>query len=156
VDRVREIVVGANGFRDCGTLVAIDGHPILSVADDGHVVLRLPPRSNESSRLEIDGPVVNTSDDSLARQLTVSGDTRHVVVFFVHHLIFVTSNLGTTTHVYLDLRPLGLNLYSDSTGLHVGPHTLFNLSFVSESPAISISMAEGRPPTEPTPPGWSG
>lgn len=144
---VNEIIVGGNGFRDCQTIIAFGGQSLLGVSGkSGDVELRVPMRNADPSGvgLVIDGHEISGADPILEGQLFLRSHDDEVRVFFQHALLLVVSKLSpTTTHVHLDLRPLGVRVFSDAEGLHVGPHTFFNLAFQAESPAISVST-DGR------------
>ena len=144
---MNEVVLGGNGFRDCPTIIALGGQPLLGFASEsGEIEVRVPPHppSEAASLLVIQGARVSGSDPVLLRQLLIRSHKDEVLVYLGHALLLVVTKLSaTSTHVHLDLRPLGVRVFSDSEGLHVGPHTFFNLAFQAESPAISVST-DGR------------
>lgn len=144
---MNEVIVGGNGFRDCPIIIAFGGQPLLGVVPtSGEVELRVParPPSADGGMLVIRGTRITGSDPVLLRQFLVLSHDDEVRVFLQHALLLVVSKLSaTSTHVHLDLRPLGVRVFSDSEGLHVGPHDFFNLAFQAESPAISVST-DGR------------
>lgn len=144
---MNEVVLGGNGFRDCATIIDFGGEPLLGVVPKtGEIELRVPapPPGVAGSRLVIQGNRASGSDELLLRQLLLRSHEDEVRVYFHHALLLVVSKLSeTSTHVHLDLRPLGVRVFSDSEGLHVGPHNFFNLAFQAESPAISVAT-DGR------------
>ena len=142
---MNEVILGGNGFRDCATIIAFGGQPLLGVSRTSpEIEVRVPARGSASASLLIQGSRVSGSDAGLVRQILVRSHEDEVRVFYRHALLLVVSKLSeTSTHVHLDLRPLGVRVFSDGEGLHVGPHTFFNLAFQAESPAISVST-DGR------------
>lgn len=144
---MNQVILGGNGFRDCPTIIAFGGQPLLSVVpNSGEIELRVParPPSGAASPLTITGARASGSDPGLLRQIVVRSHDDEVRVFFQHALLLVVSRLSETdTHVHLDLRPLGVRVFSDAEGLHVGMNDISNLAFQAESPAISVST-DGR------------
>lgn len=139
-----EVIVGGNGFRDCKTIIAFGGRPLLGLKPGSNdVQLHVPALgapNAEKMALVFEGYRVVSGDDGVTRQLTIRHHDDEVRVYFAHSLLLVVSQLSDLViHIHLDLRPLGVRVFSDAEGLHVGPHTFFNLAFQAESPAISVS-----------------
>lgn len=138
-----EVLLGGNAFRDCDTLISVARIPVLKVRGDPlHIELAVPILEPEAGgRLKFH--MINRKiegDPVVVRQSAIHGHDDELRLFHGHHLLLTASALSRETiHVHLDLRPLGLRVYSDAEGLHVGQHTVFNLAFQSESPAIAVT-----------------
>ena len=125
------VLLGTNRIEDCQTLIAVRDHAVLRVEaspppNSPRLMLSTPPglRSGRSLTIE-DNRLVSANE--IARALNpkvfVAGST--VSVFLGDTLLLLATQVDPeTVHVKLDLRPLGINVYDDAYGLHVGPSTL--------------------------------
>ncbi len=112
-----EIRLGTNRFVDCDRVIEIDGLPLftLTIGADGGLALSVelssPPALQEikieDNRI-VSGPAQLDVVDGRVR-LSMGG----------HRLLEAKSSLDSV-EVALDLRPLGLGIYSDTTALHIG------------------------------------
>ncbi|MEW6213599.1 MAG: hypothetical protein AB1478_00100 [Nitrospirota bacterium] len=114
------VILGTNLIEDCGTVMTISGTPLFSYKvepDEVKLSFNIPsPPANTEVRVEDNvicrGNVVVKADQNSA---TIShGDVKLL------HL----SIEGDTAIVHLDLRPLGLRIYTDSNALHIGSSQL--------------------------------
>jgi hypothetical protein len=114
------VILGTNIIEDCKTVMTISGTPLFSyrMEPDG-VKLSfniLPPPANSEIRIEGNvigrGNVVVKADQS---SVTINrGDVKLLHLYIE----------GETAVVHLDLRPLGLRIYTDSNALYIGSSQL--------------------------------
>jgi hypothetical protein len=104
------VILGGNQFIDCHILMSIRGTPLLRVSFNPlHVELTIPddlPRP--SSQLELKHVTTERSDAVFASD---------------NHAVAVATLLDpetSTAHLLLDLRPIGINIFDDVSGLHIG------------------------------------
>jgi hypothetical protein len=113
--------VGTNRIEDSEHVLAIGGNPLFSVdLSDGRPVLTVdlssPPATNH---IHIESNLVRVGDVAVSEQ---HGAT--AILLNDHTLIRVTVKGENDLTVDLDLRPIGLNVYTDQASLHVGGATL--------------------------------
>jgi hypothetical protein len=123
------VILGGNDFIDCQALLSLKGTPILRVLFNPlRVDLSLPPDvPSATTPLALTHVTTELSDAVFA-----SGN--HAVA------IATLINPATdTAHLLLDLRPVGLNIYDDPSGLHVG-NNLFSGNVVKGA-AVGINLA---------------
>lgn len=128
------LLVGTNRFENCETLLAHRGVPVLRVeATSAGLVLDLQT-PQDAKPLRIERNVVTDGDASVicaARLVTVVANGTpllHAAQLLEHEVL-----------VDLDFRPLGMAIYSDATGLHIGGSTLAGNTVKGARVAISLS-----------------
>jgi hypothetical protein len=114
------IVVGTNVFVECDTPLVIDGVPAIQISrDDGMLEL-----SVEVSAPPARHPVRVSENAAVSADTTVSARRESVDVFVSGEPIVRAQRVGGVTHLRLDLRPVGLFIYSDDEALHLGASVL--------------------------------
>jgi len=132
-----DVVLGSNRFVDCDALVAIEQHELLRVVTSPlRVSITTPPDLPSGRSVQ----VVDSAclPESAPNVRVVKGD--HSVAVFWDEIPLVIATLLAESMVSLrvDLRPLGINLYDDANGLHIGGN-LFAGNWVSgASTAIAL------------------
>ncbi len=118
------VLLGTNSFTGFSAILGWRGQTVLRIEDDAAVYLCLPdasfphvglPRVDVTSDAAqpIDGPVL----------VVRPGDKTSCGLFLVRSheaLVLATRVVPSQVHVRLDLRPLGVAIYDDIDGLHIG------------------------------------
>lgn len=129
-----KVLLGRNRFVECGSILSYKGAPVLAVSEnplriglDTHSMpsdtkVRIDVSANEPKDLV---RVVRT-EDSFA-------------IFWNEDAIAVATRLDPeTVHLKLDLRPLGISIYDDPDGLHIGKNVFAENQVVRSESAISL------------------
>lgn len=128
------VLVGGNQFIDCRAVIALAGRPLLDVAAAPlRVTLVVPGTSTrEPVRIEDNRVLEGTIVRSVARE--------HVCVLLVRDVPIVLAALldDQRVAVRLDLRPVGVDIYDDSNGLHVGTNVLRGNVVVGGSSGVTL------------------
>jgi hypothetical protein len=134
------VIIGTNKITNCRILVGLKDQPLLQVEFSPlRVSLNLP--QGLPSRVSFD--IVN--NDIKGEGITpnpdlriVSGET-NVSVFWKDLLLLSATLLDSdNVHLKLDLRPVGIVIYDDHEGLHLGGNLLARSSFANCMTAISL------------------
>lgn len=131
------VIVGSNKISNCHTLIGVKDQPLLRIEFPPlRIHLRLPRDLPSNVYFEIaDNKVQGASIRDLR---VISGDT-NVSVFWKDFLILSATLLDQeTVHLKLDLRPIGMVLYDDPQGLHIGSNLLARSLFANCMTAISL------------------
>jgi len=129
------VVLGGNRFVDCESILAYRGTAILKV---GFAPLRLDlatPEDLPSHR------VVRVDQQGWSPQdrVRVVRTPQSFAVFWEDDALAVATLLDPeTAHLKLDLRPLGINIYDDPDGLHIGQNTFAGNRVSGSAAAISL------------------
>jgi hypothetical protein len=113
---VNRVILGTNLIEDCGTVMTISGAPLFSykVEPDGVKLsfnILSPPADTE----------VRIEDNVIRRgNVAVKADQSSVTISRDDIKLLHLSIEGDTAIVHIDLRPLGLCIYTDSNALHIG------------------------------------
>ena len=127
------VLLGGNRFAECDSILAYKGMPILKVGFDP---LRLELATPEGRPLH-----VRVDQKGGSPQVQIVATPQSFAVFWQEHALAVATLLDAgTAHLKLDLRPLGINIYDDLDGLHIG-HNVFSGNVVSHS-AAGISLGD--------------
>lgn len=128
------VELGTNRFVDCRTILSHQGTDILAVQlTPLRVTLRAPAEAGGYS-VAIDAGKVENGDG-----VTTLADERSFSVFVGERLVLVALlRTCDTVHVKLDLRPLGLVIFDDIDGLHIGPNTFSKNEISGADVAIAL------------------
>jgi hypothetical protein len=133
------VIIGTNKISNCRVLVGVKDQPLLQVTfSPFRVSLKLPRDLPSRISFEIIDNVIN---EGLAPDpdLRIVASETNVSVFWKDLLILSGTLLdGDTAHLKLDLRPVGLAIYDDPEGLHIGKNLLARASFENCMTAISL------------------
>ena len=130
------VILGGNRVVDCPTILAYEGTPVLRV-----VLGPLRIEFQTPSKLRIGRPIVVDEagvhpPDAAATVVT----DRSFSVFSGDHAILIATLLDAdTVHLKLDLRPVGMNIFDDVAGFHVGQN-VFSGNEVRNC-AVAINLA---------------
>ena len=129
--------LGSNEFIDCQAMIGFKGRTLLGVADDPLRVTLAIPDSAPSGGFRYE--VIENKAQKADKQLQVSKRGDAVAILFGPHLLCVAAKLDTgEIAVKLDLRPVGVQVYDDVHGLHVGTNTFAGNTFKASHTAISV------------------
>ena len=111
-----QIVIGTNVIEDCDNAIIISGNPLFSYRMENETVLfsfnvSSPPATTE---IQIKDNVIQKGT------VTLNADSKSIVVKLENSLLIELSIEGDSANVNLDLRPIGLHIYTDKNSLHVG------------------------------------
>ena len=113
-----KVLIGNNQFVDCDTLVGVQGQPLLRVeVSPLRVTLETPSELPSARALSVKNGVVK----AVGGQARVVSTERSFGVFWDDTAVLLATLIDdSTVHLRIDLRLLGINLYDDIDGLHVG------------------------------------
>ncbi|NCO68280.1 MAG: hypothetical protein COY75_08120 [Nitrospirae bacterium CG_4_10_14_0_8_um_filter_41_23] len=114
------ITIGTNLIEDCDTAITISGVPLFSYKREQKKVslsfdVPCPPATKE---IQIKDNIVLKGD------VTLKVDSNSASVKLGDSLLIELLVKGDTTIVNLDLRPLGLRIYTDSNAFYIGSSQL--------------------------------
>ena len=138
---MRSVIIGTNRFINSQTVISLKDQPLLQVSVAPlKVSLRLPRDLPSRVFFEI-------VENELKEKGESAGSNPHIVTaetnvsLFWNDVLLVSATLldQETVHLKIDLRRVGINIYDDHAGLHVGQNTLTGNSFANCSTAIALS-----------------
>ncbi|MEE8330089.1 MAG: hypothetical protein V3R54_09190 [Thermodesulfovibrionia bacterium] len=113
---MNRIVIGTNVIEDCENAIIISGKPLFSYRLDNETMLFSFNVSSPQATT-----VIQIKDNVIQKgKVTLKADSKSVTVKLGNLLLMELLIKGDTAHVNLDLRPLGLHIYTDKNALHVG------------------------------------
>ena len=131
---MKRILLGSNLFEDCENVLIISGTPLFSykIAPDGLKI-----------SFSISSPPAKTSiqvEDNLKKKgdVEVKTEKNYVAVKMGKKKLIEMSIERNTAVINLDLRPLGLSIYTDPNALHVGGSQLSQNVIKQSRNGISI------------------
>ena len=135
------IILATNRLVDCRTLVGLREQPLLSIAlDPLRVTLRTPRDLPSGRSVVIEENVNHSADEEAVRAVRVIADAQSVGIFWDESPLVIATRLDpATVHLKIDLRHLGINLYDDVDGLHVGGNVLARNNLANCETAISLA-----------------
>jgi hypothetical protein len=130
------IILGSNRFTNCRTLVGIKDQPILQVSIlPLSLSLKTPPGVPSTSSVEI----VDNESKRVPSDLRIVHDDKSTGVFLGEQALILATLLDeSTAHLKLDLRPIGLRIFDDIDGLHIGKNVLTGNAFTDCATAIAL------------------
>lgn|GEM_PF-5263737 len=131
------VIIGTNKITNCRTLVSVKGDPLVRVETAPlRLSFRLPQDLPTGVFFEI---VENEIIGDRPPELRVVQSSSNVSVLWREMLLLSATLLDeTTAHLKIDLRPLGILIFDDHQGLHVGGNVLARSSFTDCMTAISL------------------
>lgn len=132
-----DVVLGSNHFLDCINIVAIHQHPLVRVeANPLRLSVATPPDLPSARRVQIiDNEIREGSDPKVQ---VVKSETSVAVFLGETPLSIATLLGGAKISLRLDLRPIGINLYDDASGLHAGSNRFAGNQIVNCGTAIAL------------------
>ena len=134
------VIIGTNRFINCLTLLSLRDQPLLQVSFSPlRVSLRLPQDLPSRIFFEIGDNEVRAEDNAPNSNPRVVSSETNVGIFLSDTLLVSATLLGReTAHLKIDLRRIGIMIYDDNDGLHVGKNVLAHTSFANCMTAISL------------------
>ncbi len=131
------VVFGSNHFVDCGTLVAFGNEPALRVGSEPLRVTLATPRNLPSGRTV--HVVDNERRPTSSTEVKVVRSDKSVAIFWEESPLVIATELdANTVSLRADLRPIGINLYDDATGLHIGQMHFMGSTFAGAVVAFQL------------------
>lgn len=131
------VVLGSNTFIDCEKPLVIDERPVFQVSTGERGALRVS--------LDVASP---RGHIEVATNVTTSEETEvlpapdSVMVRFRGERVVNVRRVGEMLQVDLDLRPLGISIYSDEKALHLGSSVFVGNRIEKSAQGIVLSTAE--------------
>ena len=131
------VIVGANKITNCRILIGVKDQPLLQIAFSPlRISMKLPQDLPSKIYFEIaDNAVTGNMHPDLRM---VSGETNVSILWKDFLLLSATLLDQDTAHLKLDFRPVGIVIYDDHEGLHIGSNLLVRTSFANCMTAISL------------------
>jgi hypothetical protein len=131
------VLLGRNRFEECNSILAHKGIPILTVRVDPLRLEIATPKDLPSGR----SVRVDETDATPVEHVKVVATATTFAVFWDEDALALATLLEPgTVHLKLDLRPLGINIYDDPLGLHIGQN-IFSGNHISHS-AVAINLGD--------------
>jgi len=121
-----KVILGGNHFIDCLAILSYQGQAVLRIEREPlRIALSLPP------------DLPSASQQPALKQVSKEG---YYALFAGEDQAIAIATLlaPDTVHLKLDLRPLGMNIYDDPAGLHIG-NNLFSRNVI-ERAASAINL----------------
>ncbi len=137
-----DVSLGTNHFVDCDAIISIKGAPALKVTISPLRLTVATPADLPSGRLVrvIDNRPEPVGSSAVSPLVRVVASEKSVAVFWDQFLIAVATLLDdqTTVHLHVDLRPIGINVFDDASGLHVGGMHFTQATIANSATAFSL------------------
>ena len=134
--RVNIVDLGTNRFVDCRALIGYQGTQVLAVHTSPlAVALRIPADIGQ------DGTQVVVENCSVlsGRGISISRDERSFAIYAGESLVAVALlRDGDTAYRKLDVRALGMQIYDDIDGLHIGANLFARNEIHNAAVAIAL------------------
>jgi len=133
-------MVGTNRITNCQTVIGVKDQPLLRVAVSPlRLSLRLPRELPSGIFFEIVDNEIKGKGITANPDLRVIPGATNVSIFWKDMLLLSATLLDQeTAHLKIDLRPIGILIFDDHQGLHVGSNALVRASFANCMTAISL------------------
>ena len=131
------VVLGSNRFVDCSTLIAVQQHELLRITTAPlRISLTTPPDVSTERAVHVEENQRGSGSEANVR--VVASDTSVAVFWGENPLAIATLLDDTTVSLHLDLRPVGIDLFADALGLHIGKNVFTGNQITSVSTAIAL------------------
>lgn len=129
--------LGRNRFVDCESILAYKGTPVLAVRTEPlRVALATPAGITTVQSVRIDEAGWSPKN----RLRVIATAQSFAAIWDEYALLMAIVSDPDTTHLRLDLRPVGIAIYDDFDGLHIGQN-VFSGNVVSNS-AAAINLSD--------------
>jgi len=131
------VAIGSNHFIDCPTLIAVRQHALLRVAATPlRVSLTTPPDLPSGKMVQVVDNQHQCDSDS---NVQVVASDKSVAVFWGEAPLAIATLLDeATVSLRIDLRPIGISLFDDALGLHVGDNVFAGNQVANAPTAIAL------------------
>ena len=132
-----EVVLSSNRFVDCDAIVAIQQQELLRVHTSPlRVALTTPPDLPSGRSVQVVDNVKLAESASNVR--VVTSDSSVAVFWDETPLVIATLLAEAMVSLRVDLRPIGINLFDDANGLHVGSNIFAGNWIAGASTAVAL------------------
>ena len=138
------VILGKNRFTDCRNVIALADQPLLRV--EGlplRVSVRTPTRVASLTPIAVS--CNRATDDRDGRLAVLASDASVTILWDDQVVVWARQKDDDTVHLKVDLRPLGLAIYDDPVGLHIGSNVLVDNEVSNSTTAISLPELTERP-----------
>jgi hypothetical protein len=135
------VIIGTNRLVDCETVILVRGDPLLRVEEKPLRLTVITPSDIPSGRIvRVIGNIVEDAQGSKEiGHVKVVATDRSVSIFWDTFLLVAATSIEEgAVNVHIDFRPIGLNMFDDPTGLHLGGMHLAQSSFHNSATAFSF------------------
>jgi hypothetical protein len=134
------VILGTNRFVDCETIIQVGGQPLLRVDDDPlRLTVVTPPNLPSGRHVRVVNNIVDAAVSASFGPVKVVSTERTVSLLWeTFLLVAVTAIEEGLVNVHIDFRPVGLNMFDDSTGLHLGEMHFAQSTFAGTPTAFSF------------------
>lgn len=127
--------LGTNQFDDCKHILAFRGQPLLSVGVDSDLQLLITLHLDDEAQ-----PCKITVRDNQVQRGPVTVEVGPKISITCQGHTVLTANLsGGSVELDVDFRPFGLNVFSDTVGLHIGGALLSANAFRGAHVGVNIN-----------------
>jgi hypothetical protein len=135
--RMTDVVLGTNRFVGCDTIVSLEQQALLRVHTSPlRVSLTTPPNLPSGMHVQVVDNVKQT--ESLENVVVVAGDTSVAIFWSETPLVIATLLAESLVSLRVDLRPIGINMFDDANGLHIGGNHFSGNWISGSSTAIAL------------------
>ncbi|MBK6847527.1 MAG: hypothetical protein IPG96_08335 [Proteobacteria bacterium] len=129
-----EVRLGTNTFVDCGIVIGVAGTPLLQVATAPLRITMKTPAGSPSVPVDVTENVPQNGSVTVRH-----GDTSVSILYNDEIALCVAVEIeAETVLVRLDLRPIGINVYDDANGLHVGQNAFARNRIASAAVGLQL------------------
>jgi hypothetical protein len=134
------VIIGTNKITNCQVVIGLKEQSLLQVTFSPlRVSLRLPPGLPSKISFEIADNAIKGEGLTLQPELRVVSGAKNVSIFWNNLLLLSATLLDEeTAHLKIDLRPIGIAVFDDPEGLHIGKSLMARSSFANCMTAISL------------------
>ena len=131
------VILGANQFIDCESIVSLRQHALLKVAVNPlRITLSTPPDLPSKRLVQV---INNQPHMSSLSEVRIVKNVESVAIFWSQTPLLTATLLDPdTVSIRVDLRPLGINLHDDGGTLHVGTSEFSGNRFANSKIAIAL------------------
>jgi len=135
------VLIGTNRLIDCDTVLSLRGTPLLRVkVQPLRVSLTTPPDLPSGRALHVEANQLKPPGPPQKANVRVIAEEHSVAIFWEDSaLVIATALEESTAHVKIDLRRIGINVFDDADGLHVGPSVLARNTIETCETAIALT-----------------
>ncbi len=130
------VVLGGNEFIDCESILVAKGEPVLSVRTIPlTITIQTPKAWPPPQAMTV---VANDVPPHQEGVRVVRGNVSVCVVFHDFPMLFAVSERPDRVLLRIDLRPIGINVFDDAQGLHIGENFFRGNRISNAAAAISL------------------
>jgi hypothetical protein len=132
------VIIGGNEFVDCANVLVLRGEPLLRIASDPPRVTLITPAGWPDHQTVALRDNVLLAGQPHAR--VVRSESAVVLLFKEVSVVTAVADEAQpqVIRTAIDLRPIGINVFSDASGLHVGTNVFSGNRVSSAATAISL------------------